>query len=245
MKSRSDCDICDGSGEIRFPVRQRFTLRSYATVSAVDEFESARTYPCPECSETVKQEQLFVVVEVAEYDAMRPEFKFHAAKHAAKEMIAALLDRGYIALEVGQHDPARGTIPVRAKLGVVSPRDMERLEERVVAHQETIANAVIERAAQKIDHYGSHYGHESVPKSVAKEALGSALRTVLERREMWTAVALEKIERVVTPPPLSGEKERSKPQQGNLPEQPSKYDDSPEEAERDQQRHIGEVYRAL
>jgi hypothetical protein len=204
MKTRSNCDICDGSGIVRLPVRQRLSFRSYATTSNATEVESSRQYPCPECSESVKQEQLFVVAQVQECNALRPEFKYHAAKHAAREMVGELVERGYITLEVGQHDPARGTIHVRAKLGVVSPRDVELLEKRIVAHQETIAERVIDIASHKIEHYGSHSGQQSVPKSVARDALASSLGETLLQHERWVAIAQKQIAEAT--PSLSVEK---------------------------------------
>jgi hypothetical protein len=155
--------------------------------------EVARSFPCPECGEKVAIERIAIVSVHSELDARLndPEFLRHVVRRQGLAIGAEMTKRGLVTVSNGRADDRNMTVPYRAVAGVVSPTIVATMEERIAKRQDEVAQEVIEDAARRINHFGSHYGYDSVPKSVAREALADALKATRERRRALATVQAE------------------------------------------------------
>jgi hypothetical protein len=184
---KANCEICRGSGLIRVPIFKR-SVGPRDVPAFGDRDETSRSYPCPECSGSIPQERLEVVqyhgmVDMRDYDG-DPEFKRYVARNAAHNFVDALLQEGFIRYESGPGDSSLGMrVPIRATLGVVSPRHVATLEQRIAVRQEELAREVIIEAERQIVMRPPPYtGAEGfIWKLGAVEAVKNALHVVLEK----------------------------------------------------------------
>lgn len=191
---KENCEICRGSGLIRVPIFKR-SVGPRDVPAFGDRDETSRSYPCPECSGSIPQERL----EVVQYHGMMdmrderhgdPEFMRYVARNAAHSFVEKLLQDGFIRYESGPGDgPGGMRIPIRASLGVVSPRHVATLEQRISERQGELAREVIIEAERQIVMRPPAYtGAEGlIWKLGAVEAVKNALHVVLEKRAAMKA----------------------------------------------------------
>ncbi len=181
-----DCEICRGEGKIRLPIYRRsvaFVLGETPTLE-----HSHRTYPCPECGESIHQDHIAVVsrhLTVAAHDG-GPDYDRHMREAAAHRLVSELLRGGFIRFERGKTDDREMTYPVRATLGVVAIHHVATLERRITQHQAAVAREVAAEAAHLINRWGSYYGDTTLHKAQAIDSLGAALTAVLARHPVPT-----------------------------------------------------------
>lgn len=181
-----DCDICDGSGYIRLPVRPRVSaVTTESTDVQVSPSPSTRTYPCPQCANVVSDDHVKVLDYNMMVDALYmsnqnylPEMK-RAAAHAMADRLAA---DGFVTYRISKDEDAFGKKRLRAELGVVSPAHVATLEARIAERQAEVATEVANEARRLIDNWGSYYGQTGLSKSDAYREIGEALKNVLRRR---------------------------------------------------------------
>jgi len=189
---RSHCEVCRGSGTISLPLYPRIAM-SYADdgCTAISPGDvPIRSYPCPECSPKVSEEQVAVLTAGVKM-AVHPTNEHAdaiadmARKECAHELVDALLRGGYIEFEIGPVDTSRMQRRMRATLGAVSKAAVASLEDRIAAHQAEVAREVAQLAQQKIAVWGSSYsGFEgSVSKGRACEAVQEVLNDVLKKQK--------------------------------------------------------------
>ena len=162
------------------PVRPQLTAAAFNRDMPPAVTESAREFPCPQCSENVPTERIAVVEQVSLFDTRinDPAFLDHVRSCAAHSLIKPLLEAGFITMETGKDDPHNMTRQIIAKLGVVSPKIVATLEERALEAGRKLAAAVVQDAATKIRNWGSEYddGFGSLGKDTSIRLLQEALR---------------------------------------------------------------------
>lgn len=108
-----------------------------------------------------------------------------ACRAATQALVDKLLDEDLIQFELGPEDALNLTVAVRATIGVVSPRHVASLEERIAERQEAVAREVAEQGARNIRAWGRAYSGDegNISKGQAVSSLWEALRAVLARRD--------------------------------------------------------------
>ena len=183
---RKRCDICGGRRLIRLPIMRSVYDRPRDDAAVVAIPETAREFPCPQCSEMVAEQRLHLMQEHSELDTRvrDPEYRRHVEKDAAHRMVAKLIDDGFIKFEWGESNEQRMCRPCVATLGVVSKAVVASLEERIAIKQDDVAREVAEEAKRRISVWGSDYSGDEGPvrKVQAREAVSEALVSVLRKR---------------------------------------------------------------
>ena len=186
MLDQFSCDICRGSGTVLLPIYRQ--MRVVPDTRKTEREDTARSYPCPECSRYIPQQRVAVVqfLSLVHTGIQEPESLAAVRKEAAHGLVEELLKAGLISFERGPDDTVRCTFPVRATVGVVSSTDVASLEQRVAARQEEFAQDVIRTAARKIRYWGAEfYGEEGpIGKSQAIDELFAALKNG-RTRQPW------------------------------------------------------------
>jgi hypothetical protein len=183
---KRDCDVCGGSGRVRLALRLKLSAyRASENVAIAAIPQASREYACPECTDTISQERLSVVIEVSTMDsrlAGEARYVDAAKKQAAYGLVDYLLRHGYVTFDIGREDEGKMTKPIRAVLGVVAPKAVATLEERVAERQTEVAREVVDEAARQISVWGSHYtGNEGhIRKAQAIDAVREAFKVVVD-----------------------------------------------------------------
>jgi predicted RNA-binding Zn-ribbon protein involved in translation (DUF1610 family) len=180
------CDICDGSGKIRLPIRCDMTVLSSSKASEfVDPGELYRMFPCPECGSFMPVENLFVRREVVCFRGDLPARAIDAAKRGVAMKMADYIAReGLLTFEQRDMPSEHGAammIEVTGRLGVLAPGRVDTIEERIAERQFEVAEEVANAAEDGIRNWGSYFGWASIDKSEACRAVREAVRRV--RRE--------------------------------------------------------------
>jgi len=178
-----NCEICRGAGKIRLPVHKpmNFTDPISSKVSIDD---ISREYPCPECSDQVLQNQVSLVEyhsSVVSY-IKGSDFVDYAKKNAAHILAYKLLEDGFITFVRGPDNLDDFTFELRATIGVVLPKHVAAIEEKVTQHQEELAEEVVEEAIHQIDLWRSAFADETIRKSDAINFVKSSIPIVLRKR---------------------------------------------------------------
>lgn len=184
--ARFDCDICRGSGLIRLPIYRRMSVVHVEPTATFSVDEMSRQYPCPECSDAVPEERIAFVETHSIMDAMDVRVpEDYALRHAARGIAAEILKGGFITLRKGPLNDRELTYSTVATVGVVSPKHVATIEQRVSSRQAEVAREVADVAERAILHWGSYYsGPEGgIAKSQAVRELREALASVLKKRE--------------------------------------------------------------
>lgn len=180
-----DCEICRGRGTVRLPIYRRITSPGPAAVSTPSE-APFRNYPCPECSDTITPERIFIVRQDSLVDSSirSDDFTSHARRSMAAGLVHEALENGLIEFTRGPENWADMTKPMRATIGVVSPRHVTTLEQRVAAHQDQLAREILSEATAAIQVWNSAYtGAEGlISKAQAIKGAQEAVARVLKRR---------------------------------------------------------------
>jgi hypothetical protein len=172
----NNCDICGGSRIVRFPVREKLNTypEDYSTIKPL----SVREYPCPECSEKIPLEKI-EIVQVEEYIPLEYKVDFDLLEHIKQGMAAQIGDflykEGMITYKTGKEDLYTRSKPIRAKLGVLSPRQVKTFEERVNDRQLDVASSLVNEAVSQIRNWGSLFDSEYISKTVAIQFLYNIL----------------------------------------------------------------------
>jgi hypothetical protein len=194
-----DCEICFGRGIIRLP---RFTKASVSpsTGPSKQDYDSTlsplntnyKDFPCPECSPKVSEDSVIVFEAEVFMDVaitkLSGEASMAATTQARRYLVDILVDQflrgGFIQFDVGKADKFQLRTPMRARLGVVTTKVVESLEDRVNQRARVLADAVADRAKWEIDNWNSRsrYNAQIVGKEDAKRLVGEALREVLKDR---------------------------------------------------------------
>jgi hypothetical protein len=188
MTTPSNCGICRGSGCVDLPIYRQAVARLVAVNETPLTMEaSRRSYPCPECSETVPQSRLATVSYHSEIDSRidDPDLMRHVMRSRAAEMGARLLRDGFIQFHRGPIDRRELRFPLRATIGVVSPNHVATLEERIAARQREVAERLISIAAVGINGWGSHYGQDWLFKAQAITSIKEALQAAVAEQAAW------------------------------------------------------------
>ena len=184
----SDCMICGGARVIRLPVRQPLRTTSISSTFEQSAAGEVRTYPCPECAETVPLERVAIVETHCSADLHRaeegePGFMEHVHRRAASGLAEMLLRGGLISFKRRNRDDREMTFEERATVGVVSPRHVAALEERIAARQVEIAHRAAEIAIADMAAWGRDYGEKSIPKDIAARDVRAAVRKAIDERK--------------------------------------------------------------
>ena len=137
-----------------------------------------------ECSDQVSQDRLALVeyhTSIASHIS-DPDFINYAKKNAAHMIAYKLLEDGFIKFYKGPNNLNDLTFELRATIGVVAPKQVVTIEERVTQHQEELAKEVVEEAIRQIDLWGSAFVGETIRKSDAINFIKLAIPTVLGKR---------------------------------------------------------------
>lgn len=181
--TRSDCDICGGSGSIRLPVRAKMSARYSDYNSSIEPTQSSRTYACPECGPSIDQERialLYTKQDVSAHPSYMNDDRYHEAmlRDAAHCFVDMLLRDGYIKQERGSVDTDKMVYEIRSTLGVVSPSVVASMEARIAERQGEVAVEVANEAMRLINHWGSHYGTTTLSKVEACRFVQEAVRSI-------------------------------------------------------------------
>ncbi len=183
--TKYDCEICCGRGTIRLPIYRRPRALRVNVMPEIE--ESAREYPCPECSEQVPFAHVGVVGALKEIDTRidDPKYIEHVKRACAHSLIEEIINGGYVKVEMSPPDTAQMRQSFRATLGVVSQKQVATLEQRVASRQIEIAQEVAGEAEAGINNWGSYYGHADILKRDATREVREAVTKVLARRAAW------------------------------------------------------------
>lgn len=187
MARRDDCEICCGGGRVRLAVHKQATAAAFGDLaSALVIEDQVRSYPCPECSEIITEDRVAIIntvtlAEMERYSTRADAFMREVKLHAAATLLHKIQKDGdFIHFEEGRGDGWR--IPIKASIGVVSPKQVASIEERAAVHQEHLALEVMAEADMQINNWGAYFGHSEILKRDARRLIQEALKTVLERR---------------------------------------------------------------
>lgn len=177
------CEICRGARVIRLPLYKEMTAVPMDNSSTSSNADFVKTFPCPECGETVPFERVAIIRHTSEVITHRHDKDFveYSKQSAASQLLAFLVDKDAIDFEWGPVDTLRLTQPLRATLAVVSKTHVASMEDRIFARQGAIASKLVEAAIRGITNWNSQYvgpsGH--IQKSVAISEIMEALRLTL------------------------------------------------------------------
>lgn len=172
------CEICRGARFIRLPI-----YRSVGTAPDPNEMvAAAREYPCPECSVSVPESRIqavshqnMVTLEVAQ----DPRFVASVENNLAHRLLQTIIADSLIRYERSPDDTKTMAFTVRATIGVVSPKRVASMEERVAERQAEVAREVVDVAIAWIANWNSHYDGQFISKSQATASIKEALTKVL------------------------------------------------------------------
>lgn len=165
----NDCDICGDSGVVRFPVREKhiFRCNDYEEPKSV----SIREYPCPECSEKIPLENIEIAqVEqsISPYeDLANFDYLDYIKRDMANQIADFLHKEEMISYTIGKEDLYSRSKRIRAKLGILSPRQVKKFEDRVRERQIDLASSLVNEAVSQIRNWASLFDSEYISKTVA------------------------------------------------------------------------------
>lgn len=190
--AKYDCDICQGRGTIRLPIYRRLSVMAFAADAMSDVEESSRSYPCPECSDAVPFAQVGVVSSIMAVETRidDPKYLEHVKRSAAMGLMAEIIKAGYVKVESGPDDTREFRREYRVTLGIVSPKQVATLEERVAERQIDVAQEVAAEAEHQINNWGSYYGHADILKRDATRMVRDAIKAILAKRSAWKRESL-------------------------------------------------------
>lgn len=183
------CEICRGLQIIRLPVHRNLHVFSDFTGNELSaSTPTSRTFPCPECSETVAHDRIAIVQHHSIVDTRYgsdPRFIEYVREEAATTLAHSILASNFIQFERGPDDILQMTFPTRATVGVVSPRHVATIEGRIIERQMEIAQEVVRATIAGITNWNSQYsGPEgSISKDQATRQVREALEIVTRRWE--------------------------------------------------------------
>ena len=188
---KSECEICRGQRRVRLPVYKAASAAPFDGHTKTMG-EAYREFPCPECSDQIPIERVHAATELGLADSRyvdAPGFRDHINAMLADQLAHFLLREGYIEFEKGPVDEKQLNFGVRATLGVVSPKQIESLDERISKRQTEVAEQVATEAKHQISNWGAFYGHLQISKADAHRMVDDAIRIVMAKRAAWKPMA--------------------------------------------------------
>ncbi|MFA5025678.1 MAG: hypothetical protein WC503_04185 [Candidatus Shapirobacteria bacterium] len=180
-----DCEICGGYGKIRLLVREK--LNTSATINFASTLMSKiREYPCPECGDQIPQENI-KIIQAEDYvsgDIREAGYVIHCKREIAYKMGQFLFDDDQITFTKDTKIPEyswRNDYILRGKLGIVSPRFVAKLEERVKECQELMAKEVVEEARTSIRNWDPKNESKFIRKDDSIRLLYEALDKIMSK----------------------------------------------------------------
>ncbi len=161
-----------------------------------DPVATYRTFPCPECGDTVPLERVAVLDTHTMVDSMyvgHEDFERWAMESVAHQMVDHLLREGYIAFEKGRVSFCETAFPLVATLGVVSRGQVKKFEDRIAERQGQVARAVVLEAIRQIDNWGLYNQRSSISKSTVVNLLWKSLEGVLKKWSRTSSFQAEQI----------------------------------------------------
>jgi hypothetical protein len=179
------CDICGGARVIRLPIRRWTSVATFNPSEVARLEEVARTYPCPECSDTVSIDRVAFLESQTLVDGfilMDRGFNEHIHRTAAYNLAETLLRNGFIQVVEQKRDDRQMTVTFQATLGVISPKIVATMEERIATRQVDVARRAAELAIEAINNWGSSYGGRDIPKDIAAKDIRNAVTKAIDER---------------------------------------------------------------
>jgi hypothetical protein len=160
-----NCEICGGSGIVRFPIRKKLNTypEDYSTIRPI----SIREYPCPECSEKIPLDKI-EIVQVEEHIPLEYKTNFDLLeyiKHSMAAQIGDFLYKEEMITYTNRKDLLNRSKSIRAKLGILSPRQVKTFEEKVRERQIDVATSLVNEVVQSIRNWGSVYDLADISKT--------------------------------------------------------------------------------
>ncbi len=187
------CEICGGARVVHFHRRQplKAVARGDSAPTDADQVQVA-TYPCPECAASVSFDRVQISTAstsqiIDRRMAADEQFMDAVRRDAAFALVDHLMRDGFITFAVrrspGDPDEFTERVAHTAKVGVLAPKVVATLEERVAERQSEVATEVVDEAISDIRNWGSDFGWTSIDKEQAYRSIKDALAAVLLRRE--------------------------------------------------------------
>lgn len=174
----TECVICQGNKFVRLPVYRRASARyiDAAIPLSIAAEESHRTYPCPECNEKTAAEEKVSILYATETIAERGNEPADLQRIVAHSLSKAIADKLLADEMIEISKEKRGDdLLFIAKVGVVSPKTFQRIEERAIEKMTEFLVGVSAEATKNIALWGSSYSGDDGP--IAK---GMAMRFIRE-----------------------------------------------------------------
>jgi hypothetical protein len=178
------CLVCRGERKIRLPLYRPVTLR-FDPEAAIAVDESYREYPCPECAPTVPPERIRVLEANFQADTRyegEPGYRKHLIRTGVNAIARLIEDGGFIRFQEGKPDRVELKRGYRMTVGVVAPKVTAGIDAQNVQKQDAFAQDFLTIAADKIENWGSHYGHSEFLMQDEKRLLDAALSIAKRRR---------------------------------------------------------------
>lgn len=181
---RELCDICQGREVINLPV---YGLVQPGDMVLKVSDEAHRSFPCPQCAQTVDEARVAIFqceTEAPPERSSDPDFMRAISYSHGTRIAHEFVRAGFVAMRVvEQHDREWPGVRdrIRSRLGVVSAARVASIEQRAVEAGAAIATEVVRVAEQKISHFGSFYQLSSITKAEAYALISEALAAVLKK----------------------------------------------------------------
>lgn len=177
------CDVCEGRKTIRLPVLQRMVTFTDTPEEPPELMAAYRDYPCPECTEQIPYTRLGVLREVSSIERQSRLNEAQITDILTRQAAHAMIDRIIRdrLLTVEKVETVRG-YELRCTLGLVAPKHVATLEERVAERQMEVAEELVRENIKEINNWGSFYGIPTVGKWQSIEWLQAALKKIREKR---------------------------------------------------------------
>lgn len=187
------CEICCGARTIRLPVYGSVSDRVPTHKEALDAVplqNTIRTFPCPNCADSVHEDRINVLTAVAwvRLDrAFEDDIQYlESLRHDLADQLARqLLREELIGFSTSPAPVEREFYRAKemvATIGVVAPTAVANIQARILAGAIDIVFSVVAEARRKIMVWGSAYGHTNVGKEQACDSVNEAAREIIDQK---------------------------------------------------------------
>lgn len=182
---RQECCICGGSRLIRLPARAPVSVRYNADDDLTLPVNSVREYACPECSPKIDDTKVRIFAVEGKVDsqtASDDRYRATVTRQCASALVDEILNAGLISATWGAEDTMRREVKTTCTVGVVSPRTVATMEQRIAERQAEVAAKVADEAVRLIGQWGSYYGAERIDKAQAVDSVREAFKSVTTKQ---------------------------------------------------------------
>lgn len=183
------CDICCGAGSIKLPVHNEI-VGGFSVDEAPVLRESARSFPCPQCQNMVREERIQIITEHREFgnEYDDPALIAVIRQSAASALAQQLVRGGYVRTERSPTERYSLSFKMAFSIGVVHPDKVTSMESRARQCEDAFAAEVVQEAQRQILNWDSEFtGRQGlIIKDIAAEEVDRALREVTRRRKKPT-----------------------------------------------------------